>query len=339
VKGSLALAIGVLGAAVLTIVAGIKILLRAPGIPYNVSSLFLDDGSVWSLGFFALAVLWIGAGAMLVAFAVANSRMPYAVLPIALVAVALVSKMLVSKSVTYESLDDVLGSNNLFDLVTHQAIWGDWWRTEFLRIGMDAVDFVERRVRYCALYSVPLIALAGALLPRATTMASRPVSKAAVLSTVVVGAVWLWLCGGIVLTWAATDNLTELIAAPWFLFAVVVVMALNVELVLRARRSALGGLVALGASAACLVATWFLLNAGLEQHVHKYSFVFSGTQFLLGPDRQHGLSRTILFARWSVVYTGAVGAVAVGVWIADTAIAGVRAIWGRSRGSVAPEAP
>ena len=82
----------------------------------------------------------------LAAFVIARSRKPYLALPIALLLVALVSKLLVSRAVTYESLDDILGSNNVFGLVTQQAIWGNWWRTEFLRLGVDAVDFVERRV-------------------------------------------------------------------------------------------------------------------------------------------------------------------------------------------------
>jgi hypothetical protein len=340
VKGSLAFALGALSVAVLTIVVAIKILLRVPSVPYNVSELFLDDASVVAVGFFAVSVLWIGAGAMLGAFAIAKSRRPYVVLPVVVLAASLVSKLLVSRGVTYESLDDILGSNNVFDLVTHQNIWGGWWRAEFLRIGIDTVDFVERRVRYCALYSVPLLALTFALLPRANTMLPRRMSRAAMLSTIAVGVLWLWLCTAVVLAWAATDNLTELIASPLFLFAVVVVMALNVELVVRARRSVISALVAIVASAACVVATWFLLNAGLEQQVHKYSFVFSGTQFLLGPDRQHALSRAILFARWCVVYAGAVGVVAVGVWIAEMVIAGVRVTSAQSpAGSTAPGAP
>ena len=236
-KSRLALALGVLVAAVLTIAAAMKILLRVPGVPYNVSSLFLDDASVVAVSFFALALLWIGAGAVLVALAVTHSRRPYLVLPVVVLVVSLVSKMLVSHGVTYESLDDILGSNNLFDLVTRQNIWGEWWRAGFLRIGVDAVDFVERRGRYCALYSIPLLAIACALLPRTTTKASRSVSSAAIVATIVIGAVWLWLCGSIVLKWAATDNLTELIAAPLYLFAVAIVTAFNVELVLRARRS------------------------------------------------------------------------------------------------------
>ena len=55
-RGSLLL----LSAAVAAIVLGLKALLRLPGVPYNVSELFLDGGSAWRLALFAVAVLWIG---------------------------------------------------------------------------------------------------------------------------------------------------------------------------------------------------------------------------------------------------------------------------------------
>jgi len=62
-----------------------------------------------------------------------------------------------------------------------------------------------------------------------------------------------------------------------------------------------------------------LLTAGLEPRVEKYGHVFSGAQFLLGPDRGTLLSDAQLFVRWAVVQSGAVGVTFVGAWIADAA--------------------
>jgi hypothetical protein len=330
-------------AAVVAIVTAIKILLRLPAVPYNVATLFLDDGSVIALSFFALTILWIGAGAMVTALALARSRRPYLVLPIAIIVVSLVSKMLVSRGVTYESLDDVLGSNNLFGLVTSQNVWGQWWRDAFFRVGPDAVDFLERRVRYCALYSIPLVAIVLGLLPSAIRRGPQGrIGRGSWVATVAVAILWIWTSGAIVLAWAATDNLTELIAehgplgipGPLFLVGVVAVVASNMGLLLSCDRSVVRWLLAIAASAGGLVLSWYLLNAGLEQHLSKYSFVFSGTQFLLGPDRQHQLTTIALFSRWSVVYVGAVSAMALGAWIADSVAAAVGAT---SRGSTAPE--
>jgi hypothetical protein len=213
----------------------------------------------------------------------------------------------------------------------------------FVRLGPGAVDFLERRVRYCALYSIPLVAIIGGLLPRANRRgAVRQTRRASWAATATVAALWIWASGTIVLTWAATDNLTELIAehgplgipGPLFLLGIVAVIGANVGLLLTCDRSAVRWLTAIVASAAGLVLTWFLLNAGLEQHVNKYSIVFSGTQFLLGPDRQHRLSLMALFARWGIVYAGAVSVTALGAWIADGVARTARATSGRS---TAPE--
>src|SRR6476660_4266033 len=100
--------------AVAAIVIAIKAVLRLPGLPYNVGELFLNRASLPSLVFFSLSLLWVGAGSMVVADMVRRSRRAYLSLPFALVLVSLISKILLSRSVTYESVDDIIGSNDLF---------------------------------------------------------------------------------------------------------------------------------------------------------------------------------------------------------------------------------
>ena len=314
------------------LVLAIRTMLRLPGIPYNVSELFLDNGSVAAVTFFALGLVWIGAGAMIVAILLANSRRPYLVLPIAIVIASLISKMFISRGVTYESLDDILGTNNIFGLVTQHGIWGTWWAGAFERLGVDAVDFFERRVRYVALYSIPLVAIVFAVLPYTRRKFGRPngVSAGVWAATAIVAVLWLWVSGTIVLTFAATDNLTELIAAPMYLFGALAVVAGVVSLLIGAGRSAARWMSALAAWAAGVPITWFLINAGLEQHVQKSSFVFSGTQFLLGPDRQHTLDTATLFTRWATVYAASVAVVAFGVWLVSSIAEAVRATSDRS---------
>src|SRR5206468_1913023 len=118
---------------------------------------------------------------------------PFLALPIALIAISLVSKMLISRGVTYESLDDILGTNNLFGLVTRQNVWGEWWKGAFLRAGPDVVDFLERRVRYCALYSIPLLTVAFSLMPQANFKRRRAASDLTVWAlTIAVAVLWLW---------------------------------------------------------------------------------------------------------------------------------------------------
>ena len=63
---------------------------------------------------------------------------------------------------------------------------------------------------------------------------------------------------------------------------------------------------------------WWLLNQGLEPEVHKYESVFSGAQFLLGPDRIHLLPIEVLFGRWAAVQCVATAMIAIGVWLGRT---------------------
>ncbi len=311
-------------AMVAAIVFTIKAVLRLPGIPYNVRELFLDNASLSALVFFSLTLLWVGAGAMLVAHLVRGSRRAYLVVPLALVLVSLVSKMLLSRSVTYESIDDIIGSNNLFGLVTRDSVWGAAWKRAFFTLGPNVVDFVERRVRYTALYSIPLLGLASTFSlttrrPEATAR-MKPLDRSLL---VMCAATWFWLARAVVVTWAATDNLTELIArrpvfgiaGEWYLFAIPVLIGVCVVQLLRAVERQGWWPVAIASAIAALPVGWVLLQLGLEPQVEKYGYVFSGAQFLLGPDRRNTISESALFARWVALQIRAVGVTFIGAWV------------------------
>jgi hypothetical protein len=129
-------------------------------------------------------------------------------------------------------------------------------------------------------------------------------------------------------TWAATDNLTELIAerpvfgiaGEWYLCAIPVLIGVSVLLLLRAAAHATWWPAAIASTIVALPIGWALLNLGLEPHVEKYGAVFSGAQFLLGPDRRHTLSESALFARWVAVQMGGVGVTFIGAWIAHQGV-------------------
>jgi hypothetical protein len=318
-----------LSAAIAAIVAAVTAVLRLPGIPYNIRELFLDQASLPALIFFALTLIWIGAGPMLLAHVAVRSRRPYLMAPLALIVMSLVSKMLLSRSVTYESIDDIIGSNNLFGLVTRENVWGASWGRVFNTLGPDAVDFIERRVRYTALYSIPLlgIGLVFMLTLRSVRVASRMKPLDRFLLILCVGS-WFWLARTLVVTWAATDNLTELIArrlvfgisGEWFLFAIPVVIGVSVVLLIHACAQPKWWPVAIVTTIAALPVGWTLLNLGLEPHVEKFGAVFSATQFLLGPDRRTTLSSEALFARWIAFQLSVVGVTFIGAWIAERAV-------------------
>jgi hypothetical protein len=312
----------VLVTAVAAIASAIKLMLRLPGVPYNVSDLFLDHASAPAVAIFAVALLWIGAGPMCLAHLLIRTRHPATVLPVGTVILAFVSRTLLKYSVTYESLDDILGMNNVFDRVTKEKIWGDWWGHLFLTTSAaHLVPYLERRIRFIALYSPLAVCLALALLAFLAVKGRHRFGSSSELWLLASAAIWLWLCKLITFNGAATDNLTELIAQHGvlgglpYLYLIAVLVALNVAFALGLIERRLWLLVIV-LSGAAVPAGWMLLGLGLERHVEKYGVVFSGAQFLLGPDRQHVLSEVALFARWTVVQTGGVAVMTTGAWIA-----------------------
>jgi hypothetical protein len=328
-RRSVAAPLLVLVATIGTIVVAVRAALRAPGIPYNVRELFLDQASVPVLIFFALTLIWIGAGPMLLAHVLLRSRRAYLAMPPAVILVSLVSKMLLSRSVTYESIDDIIGSNNLFGLVTRERVGGAFWERVFNTLGPDVIDFIERRVRYTAVYSIPLLDIGlvfmAALLSAHAASRLKPLHRYLLITCV---GVWFWLARTVIVTWAASDNLTELVArrpivgisGEWFLFAIPVLIGVSVVLLMRAAAQPNWWPVAIGATMAALPVGWALLSLGLDPRVEKYGHVFSGAQFLLGPDRGNTLSQSALFARWAAVQLGVVGVTCVGAWIANRVV-------------------
>ena len=69
-----------------------------------------------------------------------------------MILVAMVSRTLLKYSVTYESLDDILGTNILYSRIVGERIWGEFWRirSSLFTQGIS-VSYVERRVRFIAL--------------------------------------------------------------------------------------------------------------------------------------------------------------------------------------------
>jgi hypothetical protein len=317
-------ALVVLGAAILIIVTSIRVVLRVPGIPYNVRELFLDHASTPALVYFAVTLLWIGGGAVTTAHLVARSQRPHVIAPAALLLTCIVGKVLLSRAITYESIDDIIGSNALYGMVTRGEAWGARWSHSFAGIGENTIDFLERRVRFTALYSIPLIGIASMFSVVDPMLRARLVRRPRPLMVLILFvALWLFLARTIVVPWAGTDNLTELLATrpplgiggEWFLFAIALLIGLSAAMLVRGTERLSLMPVAVVVTIAAIPAGWQLLNLGLEQHVEKYGAVFSGAQFLLGPDRTHSLSRSMLFIRWTALQLGMVLVTFTGAWI------------------------
>lgn len=306
------------GACVAALTAVLVAALRLPGLPYNVRELFLLDGAVPVVFVFALAVLWIGASAAWIGRALASGRSPWRFFPLAVLAATQISLGLLYCSVTAESILDIAGSNNLFHFVTQRDIWGPMFRELFLLLGPGPVAVLERPVRYAALVGPLWFFLAFAFAVSAGLRGRRA------LLVVMAAAPWLWLCKGIAFDGSSTDNLNELIARQglWgtggggYLYALLALVCASAALLAhRWRRRWLVAPAWLVVLAAVPLG-WWLLTHGLEAQVHKYERVFSGWQFLLGPDRDHALPEAVLFWRWAAVQLGLAAAFAVGAFAA-----------------------
>jgi len=109
------------------------VVLRLPGVPYNVRELFLFGGNGVDLFFFSIALLSFGWMAAWVGRLLAQSRKPALIAPLAAIVASMVIYKLFTFSVTRESIMDVSGTT---DLVRRIGEWGI--------LGQPGIDFVAR---------------------------------------------------------------------------------------------------------------------------------------------------------------------------------------------------
>lgn len=307
-----------LGAALaLAMALAMQGLIELPGVPYNVRELFLGESMLFKLTF-AVAILWVGAGSAWMAWRLAHGSAPWLELPVLLLVVATLCLLLLSMSVSDESLMDVVGASNMHWYITQREIWGAGMARALRALDMPAlVAWIERLVRFVALVAPLLLMLA--LLGAAALRARRHRFTPGWWLLLWLAALpWFWLAKAVAFDWSSTDNLNELIArdAAWgmgggfYLYLLLALFAANV-IGLAGARMGRSLLVRAAATLLAVPLSWWLFKHGLDPAVHKYGQVFSGVQFLLGPDRVQALSTAALFGRWLVVYVGGVVVLAV----------------------------
>ncbi|MDB5936862.1 MAG: VanZ family protein [Massilia sp.] len=301
-------------AAAVVLTVAMWLLLQLPGIPYNLKKLFGEHALAGS-AVFSLALLWLGSGPWLVARAAlqleARRRMWALWTPPMLVAMALVSYVLVDIATPGIMLEKIIGAPDLYRRVVDENYWGDAWRAGLAGWPRALVDAAERLVRYLALYSVFAIPLVAGLL----AMPRRDRAARVIVAALCLLPFWV-LAKFVVLDWAITDNLTELVVngGAFYLAATVALFAANAVLV--AGRTGRNVALQVGATALLLGASWLLLDQAIEAVVINNGRVFAGLQFLLGQDRTTLLSAPELFARWGALYLAALAVVVAGIVLA-----------------------
>jgi VanZ family protein len=309
-----------LAAAAVVLTVAMRSLVRLPGVPYNLAKLFGDHP--WGgAAVFSLALLWIGGGAWVAACTVlrlqARRRAGLPWLPLLLAGIALVSFALVDVATPEIMLNKIIGAPDLYRRIVEDNYWGEAWQLRMHAFPRSLAEVAERVLRYVALYSAVMIPLVVALLAL-HAHGRRP--------RIIMAALWLapfWvLTKFVILDWAITDNLDELVAegGSIWLAAVLLVYGANVALL------AGGGLrrwpLLAGVTALLTVAGWFLFGAAMSSVVINNGRVFSGVQFLLGENRTALLSSWALFGRWSALYLGTVAVSTLGVLLSRRALPG-----------------
>ncbi|MFC0136109.1 hypothetical protein CR105_02110 [Massilia eurypsychrophila] len=298
-------------AAVLTL--AMWLVLQLPGIPYNLKKLF-GEHALAGAAVFSLALLWLGGGPWLAARAVlqldARRRHGAFWTPLMVIGLALVSYALVNIATPAIMLEKIIGAPDLYRRVVDDNYWGEAWRAGLAGWPRVAVDAAERLVRFVALYAVFAIPLVIGL-----AVIARRDRRARVIVLVLCLLPFWVLAKYVVLDWAITDNLTELVVdgGAFYLALAVALFAANAVLI----GGGLGRLpVMAAATAALLGASWMLLNHAIETVVINGGRVFGGLQFLLGADRTTLLAAPELFARWGALYLAALAAVVAGIVLA-----------------------
>ncbi|WP_279245326.1 VanZ family protein [Candidatus Litorirhabdus singularis] len=292
--------------------------LNQPGVPYNILELFRFGGNGFDIFCLSLAALSLGVGSAWLAAELTSTKQLFVRIPLALLKVTFVVYVLVLLAVTRESILDITGSTVFLEGVIQQELLGHWGFSLFNTMGPDnlnpLIEFLEPWVRFAALIT-PLL-IFGAISMWFFTGISGGFSKGysgkKVVAVLIFGLSCLYCSQVIVLDWASTDNLTELISAKGdhvfggslflcLLVALIASSAAALAFTLSPERQLAVKMALLVTILLTVPLGWWLLNLGLEQQVRKYGLVFSGVDFLLGPDRETKLDSGALFARWAGV--------------------------------------
>ncbi|MFH0729392.1 MAG: hypothetical protein V2B19_24020 [Pseudomonadota bacterium] len=258
-------------------------------VPYNVRELFDGSSALLSISFFWLLLnLLLGFPVWLARFHMGRGLKKYLLFPFTIWGMGIIAWFLLRITVPVESLYDLIGTPVL------------GWRWEF-----------ECIYRFMFLYSAPLVIFSfGAF----TVLYYRyfPHQRIDFISIggwVMVGAVQLFLCHVVVVMYAATDNLTELMAygggvvSSVMLFLWLLTLGLFGSAVScsAAQGKIFVGRILLVLIVSCLLG-YGLLLLGLENRVEKYGKIFSAMQFLLSPNRESLVSEGGVFLRYSLVH-------------------------------------
>lgn len=279
--------------AVLVASAMLYVVLRLPGIPYNVRDVFGGGASLPECVLLMASLACAGFAARAASHLLRRAPTGWLFAPVAMLGGCLILHVLIRRAISSETLADF---GVAYDITGQTALLGSV---------SAKMPGLEEALRFAAL-TYPV--LAATALVHALWPSRQRVQTLAVGLGVALMAGFILLAGLITLHWSASDNITELVATvatdgrpgALLLLGVCLVLAVGANSLARLSRTSL--LPALATVAAGCGLGWLLFRFGLTSHLAKYGTTLRGVDFLLGPDRQHVLSDTTLFLRWCFVF-------------------------------------
>jgi hypothetical protein len=327
VRGLILLALSVLVLGLM-----VRTALHLPNMPYNVTEMFGGEPAWITLARFALTLLSVGMGARFAVYMASLCRASALTLPLWCVLAVLVTFGLSQRAITNESFADFTGSEVMYGDIVGSHIWGDRAAILLAHINGDVFAHVERMVRFVCLVT-PLVLWMAIFY--VTFERPRVVDRLRTFAAyLLLAAPWLLLFKYVAFDYANTDNLVELIepGGGMYLYGLLVLAALGA--VSAARIGRFGGVGRFAAIVVFVFAVpigWQLLNLGMVSALQKENTTYSGIDFLLGPDREHKLDRSILLLRWTVLQITWMSGLAWSVVIATFLLPPIKARLRRSR--------
>lgn len=289
-------ALVLIGTLVAFVLCGL-VLLRHPGVPYNLRELIASRLPVLTLGVLGLCLLITGATPLFLAWLWDRRPSEFAwVGPLNGISVAALIYALLRMAVPYESISDIIGSPVL-----------------------ELPGELEDLGRFVGLYLGIVVGLTfGARLTIGSTPQRRDLPGLIGLSAMAV------LSYIIVIPYACTDNLVELLRGGGSLVSAGAVLAFVCLLGLTAGAISLamiravegrwrplaGAIVLLLASIAM---GWGLLLVATTPALTKYGRTFAAREFLFSPDREHYLGDSLIFLRFAVAVCSMITVLSVGM--------------------------
>lgn len=269
--------------------------LTSSAVPYNLREL-IPSGGRGAFAVLALCVLTYSMANGVFLLDALPSRAWLVMFPVCLIGHAIISWGLLRLSVPLEAIHDIVGSPILG--------WpGEW----------------ELSGRYMALHTSLLLQVVGAVLLVQSIL--KPARLSYFLCWLILSLTLAWPLYTVVVTWAATDNLTELVADhASFLSASLLALGLMLTCLSGSALSAalstrrqLGLLLSLALGGALLASLCFWWGA--EHTILKYGKVFSAFQFLLSTDRDHYVEGAAMVVRFIAAMGLACGGLAMMQWL------------------------